>query len=371
MPYPLRSTSLLLVTLACCAASAAAETSKTVEVVIDDKGCQPQELQVPADKITFKIKNKSARAVEWEILKGDLVVEERENILPGFSSSLTAKLDPGSYQTTCGLLSNPRGRLIVAAGEPTKPQDSASDLNEVIAAYRTYVAAQTDELVDRTRVLVDAVKAGQLAKAQKAYPYAHVAYERIEPVAEVFADLDKSMDSRADDYEKKEADPNFSGYHRIEYGLFAKQSTDGLASYADQLMRDALTLRDRVKTLAITPKVLVGGAADLLEEVASKKISGEEDRYSRTDLWDFSGNLDGAQKIVELLRARVAARDPQLIRDIDANFTKVDGGLRKFKTETGFVSFDQVTLDDQRHLRGPITRLAEDLSKLRGTLGID
>ena len=116
---------------------------------------------------------------------------------------------------------------------------------------------------------------------------------------------------------------------------------------------------------------MVGGAAGLIEEVASSKISGEEDRYSRTDLWDFQANVDGAQKIVELLRPMVSQANPQLLAKIDGNFKKVDAILSKYRTKTGFESYEKLTSADRNALKGPITALAEDLSLLRGTLGLD
>lgn len=352
-------------------ARAASDDVPTIDVTVTDKGCQPMELKVPAKKVRFKIINASRRALEWEILKNGMVVEERENILPTFVVTLTAKLDPGTYEMTCGLLSNPKGKLVVeSSGEAAQAARSAS-LDAVIKQYKAYVAGEVDALSAKTLVLVEAVRNGRLAEAQKAYAPARIHYEHIEPVAEVFNDLDKSIDARADDYEKKEADPAFSGYHRLEYGLFVKKSTDGLVTYADKLAKDVAELERRVDKLDITPKVLVGGAATLIEEVAAKKISGEEDRYSKTDLWDFQANVDGAQKIVSLLRTDIQARDPALLARIDANFGKVDKRLAKYKSGEGFESYDALTPEDQKGLKGPITVLAEDLSKLRGTLGID
>ena len=353
------------------AGAAEAQVPPKVLVTINDKGCDPASVTVAPGRTAFQIKNASHRGVEWEILKDHMVVDERENIIPGFTSTLTTKLDPSEYEMTCGLLSNPRGKLIVKVATKGEEEPKTADLTGVITTYKSYVAGEVDHLVENTKALVDAVKAGQLEAAQKAYAPAHMYYERIEPVAEVFDDLDKSMDSRADDYEKKEADPKFSGYHRIEYGLFHDQSTKGLESYADQLMKDAEDLKGRIANLKITPKVLVGGASELIEEVASKKISGEEDRYSKTDLWDFRANLDGAQKIVKLLHGDIEKRDPKLLERIDTNFTKVDTRLDTYKAGPGFESYDALKDQDKTALKGPITALAEDLSKLRGTLGID
>ena len=362
---------LSLVALPAWSASGA-DAPQDIAVTIGDKGCVPMELTAPPSKVSFKIKNESKRAVEWEILKNQSVIEERENILPGFVSTLTAKLDPGEYEMTCGLLNNPKGKLTVKAAITVEDRSKPRDFGPEIVAYKAYVTGEAEQLATGTRTLVDAVKAGKLEEAQKAYAPAHFHYERIEPVAEVFNDLDKSMDSRADDYENKEKDPNFAGFHRLEFGLFSEKSTAGLNEYADRLMKDALDLKGRVATLDITPKILAGGAAELIEEVAAKKISGEEDRYSKTDLWDFQANVDGAQKIVALLRQDITARDPALIAQIDTNFARVDSKLAKYKNGgDGFKSYDSLTPEDQKALKGPITALAEDLSKLRGTLGID
>ena len=373
VPALLSAASLLMLP----AAARAAEVGKPVDVAISDKGCDPASVTVEPGKSVFKIRNVSQRAVEWEILKGVDVVEERENIIPGFTQTLSATLDAGDYQMTCGLLSNPKGVLTVAAaagsGPAAKPGPlSPMDLVGPLAAYKAYVTKEVDTLVDETKTLTEAVKSGRIDDAKALYAPARQHYERIEPIAELFNDLDGSMDSRADDFEKKEADPAFLGFHRIELGLYRDGSTAGLAPVADKLMADALDLQKRLADLAIPPKSMVGGAADLIEEVASKKITGEEDRYSRTDLWDFQANVDGAQKIVALLDPLVARRDATLVARLKDNFAKVDAVLAKYRApEGGFVSYDKLASDDRTRLKGPVTALAEDLSTLRGTLGID
>ena len=398
------SVSLAALCAAGALSAARAADGAPVGVSITDKGCEPASVTVVPGKSVFKIKNDSKRAVEWEILKGVDVVEERENIIPGFTQTLTATLDAGDYQMTCGLLSNPKGSLKVAAADapaaapaaaapavpvapaadakpadekaakaeaPKGPPPSPMDLVGPLAEYKVYVSRQVDAMVTATKAFTDAVKAGKLEQAQALYAPAHEHYERIEPIAELFNDLDGSMDSREDDFEKKAEDTGFLGFHRIEKGLFADHSTAGLAPVADKLMADCLDLQKRVTDLTITPKAMVGGAADLIEEVASKKISGEEDRYSRTDLVDFQANVDGAQKIVALLDPLVQKRDPSLVTRVKGNFAKVDAVLAKYRTAHGFESYDKLTSEDRNKLKGPVTALAEDLSTLRGTLGID
>src|ERR1700722_12031419 len=341
-------------------------------ITLTDAGCDPAKVDVTAGKTTFNIKNESTHAVEWEILKDVMVVDERENILPGFAQTLTATLDAGDYAMTCGLRSNPKGILTVAATDAPPAKPSPMDLVGPIAEYKVYVKGEVATLVAETKKLTDAVKAGKLADAQRLYAPAHQHYERIEPIAELFNDLDGTMDSREDDFEKKAEDPKFVGFHRLEKGLFTDKSTAGLAPIADQLTADTLDLQKRIDGLTIAPKNLVGGSADLIEEVASKKIAGEEDRYSRTDLWDFQANVDGAQKIVALLNPLIAKQDPKLSARLRENFAKVDALLAKYRTKDGgFQSYEKLTDPDRNALKGPVTALAEDLSALKGTLGVE
>ncbi|GAA0472934.1 MULTISPECIES: iron uptake system protein EfeO [Tatumella] len=345
-----------------------------VTVTVTDTRCEPMALTVNAGKTQFIIKNNSQKGLEWEILKGVLVVEERENIAPGFSQKLTATLDAGEYEMTCGLLSNPKGKLTVKAsgqqGE-TRQQNHLLALQGPVTAYKAYVVAEVTQLVAGTKQFTDAINAGDIVRARALFAPVRRHYERIEPIAELFSDLDGRIDAREDDYEKKAEDPAFTGFHRLEKALFADNSVAGMGHYADQLYQDTLELQQRINQLAFPPAKMVGGAAGLMEEIASGKISGEEDRYSRTDLSDFRANLDGAQKIVSLLHPLLEKQNPALLAKITANFTKVDSILDKYTEGDGYQSYDKLTIADRNALKGPVTTLAEDLSQLRGTLGLD
>ena len=197
-------------------------------------------------------------------------------------------------------------------------------------------------------------------------------YESIEPIAELFSDLDASIDSRVDDHEKGVTAEDFTGFHRIEYALFSQNSTKGLEALTTKLNADVNDLKTRVDGLTFPPEKVVGGAAALLEEVAATKISGEEDRYSHTDLYDFKGNIDGAKKIVDLFRGQIEKQDKAFLAKVDKNFATVDKILAKYKTKDGgFETYDKVKENDRKALVGPVNTLAEDLSTLRGKLGLN
>ncbi|QNH77706.1 iron uptake system protein EfeO [Pseudomonas protegens] len=273
------------------------------------------------------------------------------------------KKSPIAVLLTLGLLHAP-----LSAFAATAPLELVGPISD----YKIYVTEQLDELASHTQQFTAAVKQGDLASAKKLYAPTRVYYESIEPIAELFSDLDASIDSRVDDHEQGVKAADFTGFHRLEYSLFSENSTEGLGELAERLNKDVKDLQTRVAGLTFPPEKVVGGAAALLEEVAATKISGEEDRYSHTDLYDFQGNIDGAKKIVDLFRGQIAKQDQAFVAKVDKNFATVNTILAKYKTaDGGFMTYDKVKDSDRKALVGPVNTLAEDLSTLRGKLGLN
>ncbi|PAT34456.1 EfeM/EfeO family lipoprotein [Vandammella animalimorsus] len=250
---------------------------------------------------------------------------------------------------------------------------AALDLVAPIAEYKLYVSENVDQLVKDTSAFVEAVKAGDIEKAKALYAPTRVSYEKVEPIAELFSDLDVAIDSRADDYEGAEKDPAFPGFHRIEYSLWEKKTADDVKPVADKLLADVKELQSRIAKLTFPPEIVVGGAAVLMEEVAATKISGEENRYSKKDLWDFKANVDGSYKIVELVRPLIAEKEKTFLAEVDKNFNTVFDILKKYEAKDGkgYVDYDQLSDKDRTVMAAAINKLAEDLSTLRGKLGLN
>lgn len=274
------------------------------------------------------------------------------------------KKTPLALLMTLGLLSTPFSAF---AATP-----STLDLVAPISDYKIYVTEEVDKLVVETQKFTDAIKKGDIATAKKLYAPTRVHYESIEPIAELFSDLDASIDSRVDDHEKGVTAEDFTGFHRLEYALYDKKDVKDSGPLADKLISDVKDLQSRIAGLTFPPEKVVGGAAALMEEVAATKISGEEDRYSHTDLYDFQGNVDGAKKIVDLFRPQIEKSDKAFVAKVDKNFATVDKILAKYKTKDGgFETYDKVKDADRKALIGPVNTLAEDLSTLRGKLGLN
>jgi iron uptake system component EfeO len=247
--------------------------------------------------------------------------------------------------------------------------------------YQGYAVEQTTELVTVTKTLTDAVRAGDLAAAQAAYAPSRVPWERIEPLAGLVEAIDGKVDARVDDFAGVD-DPEFTGWHRLEYLLFEKNTIDGGAPFADQLDKDIATLNTQMPTLDVTPRDVAVGAAELIEEVSEGKITGEEDRYSKTDLWDFDANLQGSQAAVERLTPALQESDPALLEKITKGFADLNATLQPLRRGDGWVLYctendpypsprctgvtvDPATIDK---LKAQLAGLSENVSQVAGVL---
>ncbi len=351
-----------------------ANSGNETVVTINAKNCEPNAITVPAGKNAFRIVNASDRAVEWEILDGVFVVEERENIVPGLSQIINANLQPGDYAITCGLLSNPRGTLHVT---PTAESDAAAKARPSMVAfigplseYRVYLSTQSSALIRATNELQQAIDSGDLAQAQKAYAPARAAYQRIAPAAQRLSELDNAINARADYYEKREQDAAFGGFHRIEFGLFSQKSVDGLTPVVQKLQTDIASLKQQLLAQSIAPEQLASMVVRNMRSIAEVRNNGEEERYSHLDVNGFAANLEGTRKVIELLRPLLAKSSGDVLKKIDTASTALDDQLLMLKTADGFKPYDQVSTEQRKQIADKAKALADALDGIDPALGL-
>lgn len=350
-----------------------------VTVKVGAHECTPNELTVPAGTSTFRIVNTSDRAVEWEILDGVMVIEERENIAPSFAQTLSAQLSPGDYDITCGLLSNPRGKLHVT---PTAQSDKArlaspslTDFVGPLSEYRVYLTLQSMSLVSAAQALDSAVAAHDAAAAKDAYGQAHAIYMHLSPVADMFSDLDKRVDAPADFFDQRDKDPAFTGFHRIEHGLFAPGADASLASLADfskQLVKDTQALRQRMDDLTIQPQQLATATARRLELIATTVKASNEEAHASMGPGDLTPALEGTGEIVGLLKPLLAKSNPALMSalstDLGAANAQAKHALDAAKPDATFADLDA---SQREQLAATLTTLATDLRRVNPALGLN
>lgn len=346
---------------------------KTATVTILPHACDPMELSVESGKTKFIIVNKSGKPVEWEILKGIRIIDERENIIPGFKREMTTFLDPGEYEMTCGLLSNPKGKLTVklakGASEFRKP--TSVEFAGALGEYKVYTIIQTNELLKDVTNLRDFIKNGDLQSAKISYKSALEDYEKIESFLKQFAALDQAIWASSTLFANGEADEKFKGIHRLEIGLFKANSTKGLEPYANELASNVVKLSQEVKKVQSDDRELLKQCSLLIAYANDSKLKGLQYPYSKDDILSLNANVEGSYRIFRLIKSMLELSNPTLLKQSETEYKDILSILSTYKQENGFKTYDNLSDEDRQKLGKLLTNLQENLAKLPDALGIN
>lgn len=374
----------LLALTGCTDNTASNSADGAVTVSSTESECNLSTTEVKAGKNTFSVTNDGSQVTEFYVLAEDglRIISEVENIGPGITRDLTVNLAEGTYKTSCkpGMVGDGIiGDLTVAANPDASPvsADEQALRDTAITQYTAYVKDQTEQLKTKTDAFADAYAAGDDEQARSLYAAARLHYERIEPVAESFGDLDPLLDLREADLEEGQT---WTGWHLIEKDLWqpTAEDNDGKAytpltesqrkEAATKLKEDTQSLYDQTRDLELTLDQITNGAKSLLDEVAFSKVTGEEEIWSHTDLYDFQGNIDGARVAFEDVRPLLESKDAELAQTIDAKFTDIQSLLDQHRDGEGFVAYTDLSESQVRELSDAIDALSEPLSQLTGVL---
>ncbi|WP_370247104.1 iron uptake system protein EfeO [Nocardioides sp.] len=350
---------------------------RALVVTSRDDACELSAVTAPAGTLTFAVSNEGRDVTEFYLLADDglRIIGEVENIGAGAGNRLTVTAPAGDYVAVCkpGMSGDGlRQAFTVTESDDDAPAISADDqvlIDQALAGYAAYVRDQTDQLLARTEEFVTAYGAGDDDRARALYPVARTHWERIETVAESFGDLDPRMDLREADLEPGQT---WTGWHLLEKDLWPAEAEAGYAGltpaerrrYAGQLLADTRDLRARVADLTYTVDDIANGSRGLLEEVATGKVTGEEERWSHTDLWDFQANVDGARVAFEGVAPIVERREPALAATLTERFAALQDLLDRHREGEGFVTYTALDPAEVKALADAVNALSEPLSRL-------
>ncbi|BBZ30064.1 hypothetical protein MMAD_43590 [Mycolicibacterium madagascariense] len=342
-----------------------------ITVAATDTTCELSGTKSGTGPATFVVTNNGTKVTEFYVYgAGDRVMGEVENISPGLQRKLVVQLpEPGTYQTACkpGMIGDGLRGDFTVTGDAVQI-DTEGKFKEAADNYKRYVNSQTDALVPAVDAFVAAVKARDVNAAKAQFPVARTYYERIEPVAESFPDdLDPRIDLREADLEPGQ---KWTGFHALEKQLWVTGLQPDANALADQLVADVKELDAGVKAPGFTvdSTKIAGGAQGLLDEISKSKISGEEDIFSHTDLWDFNANLQGSQTAVASVRPILDERDADLGKKVDQRFSESEALLAKYRQGDGFVLYDTVTEPQRQELSRSIDALSNEVSQVQGVI---
>lgn len=372
-----------ILALSACVPNQPTADADAVSLAVDSTadGCSVSESSVPSGTVTFSVTNSGDQVTEFYLLADDglRIVGEVENIGPGLSRNLVVVAQPGDYFTVCkpGMIGAGVGQsefTVTDSGNKVElAGDLAAQLDAANANYKSYVKDQVENLVTGTEEFAAAYIAGDDDAARALYAPTRVFWERVETVAESFGDLDPRMDLREADLEEGQ---EWTGWHAIEKDLWPADAEAGFAAYtpekrtelAELLVADTNTLYANVQDLEFTLDQQANGAIGLLDEVASGKVTGEEEFWSHTDLWDFQANIDGAKVLFAGIRNILIEKDADLADKLDTEFAALQQLLDAQRAGDGFRLYTELSTDEIRAFSDQVNALAEPLSQLTATL---
>jgi len=346
-----------------------------ISVTSSDSSCDVSATSAPAGNLTFDVSNSGSKVTEFYLYSADggRIVGEVENIGPGLQGKLIVTADEGSYQTSCrpGMAGQGiRAEFTVTrpAGGSPPPSADVGLISRAQNRYRAYVQKQVDILLAGTERFVSAYRSGQDDRARALYPDVRSHYEAIEPVAESFGNLDPELDAREADLAQGQ---KWTGWHRIEKDLWPQRdpsyhalSTTERKKYGQNLLDTTRTLHSRIGTLTFTTDQIANGSSGLMEEVATSKVTGEEEYWSHTDLWDLAANVRGARVAFEDVRPILEERDPALATTITKRFAEIDRLLAQQESGHGYRLYTELGDAEIKHLANAVNALSEPLSHL-------
>lgn len=363
-----------LTALAGCTSTQPSGEAGAIAVTSSDDSCEVAVTEAPSGVLQFTVTNTGSQVTEFYVLAEDglRILSEVENIGPGLSRDLVVQVGPGSYTLACkpGMVGDGiRTAFAVtdSGADLTPVGDDAALIAAATAGYSAYVKDQTEQLLADTTAFAAAYAAGDDDAARAQYAPTRMHWERIEPVAESFGDLDPILDAREADLEEGQ---EWTGWHRIEKDLWPPASgytaltPAERATVADRLVADTTTLYDRTRDLTFQADQLGNGAKELLDEVATGKITGEEEIWSHTDLWDFQANLEGAKVMYDGLRPVVERKDAALAATLDEEFVAVQALLDQYRDGDGWALYTDLTPQQVKELAEAVDALGEPLSRL-------
>ncbi|HEV7949534.1 MAG TPA: iron uptake system protein EfeO [Glaciihabitans sp.] len=375
------SVTALFALSACVPNSSPTDDSPALRVDSSADACTVSSTEAASGNLVFSVTNSGDQVTEFYLLADDglRIVGEVENIGPGISRDLVVQAQPGDYFTVCkpGMVGAGIGKTtftVTDSGEDLELSgDLAAQVETANTNYKSYVKDQVENLVTGTEQFAMAYTAGNDDAARALYAPTRVFWERIETVAESFGDLDPRMDLREADLEEGQ---EWTGWHAIEKDLWPAEAEEGFVAYtsdkrqalASQLVEDTNTLYAQVQNLEFTLDQQANGAIGLLDEVATGKVTGEEEFWSHTDLWDFQANIDGAKVLYAGVRDILQSKDAELTAQLDTEFDSLQQLLDAQRSGDGFVLYTELSAEEIRAFSDQVNALAEPLSQLTAVL---
>lgn len=267
------------------------------------------------------VHNADFRAGEAQLIDpgSGAVYADVEPLGPGTTVSLRVSLSAGSYAWRC--LMEDEGAItgstvkVTGTAHGTTPgvvPVSQADLIPATRAYENYVTGQLPRLITLSDKVHDDIAAGRLSDARNDWLPAHLEYERLGAAYDAFGDLDGAINGLPDGLPRGVNDAKWTGFHRLEYGLWHGQPKTELMPYADLLAKDVRALRHKFADAEIDPLQISIRAHEIAENALQFELTGRTNYGSDSNLATVRANLDGTEAVLRIIHRLLVPRYPQL-----------------------------------------------------------
>ena len=269
---------------------------------------------------TFHIENNSIQAAEVDLINpaNGAIYAEIEGLGPGTTRPMTVNVGSGSYAFRClEEDTDPVTGSTVRIGGHVRGAAAVlpvttNDLIQPARRYHTYVTAGLAVLARQTAKLAADVRSGNLAAARKDWLPAHLTYETLGAAYGTFGPFDDEIDGRPDGLADGVGSARFTGFYRLEYGLWHGQSAQELAAPANQLAGYVRSLRSQWPSMEIDLLDLGLRTHEILENALEFQLTGHADYGSGTTLATVAANITGTRELLTILHPLLSVRYPGL-----------------------------------------------------------
>lgn len=322
----------------------------------------------------FDVHNSATEAAEVYLTDGSgALLGEVDGLAPGTTRPIEVSLGRGSYAFRCLVEDTDAvtGRTVRisegrAEGGPAVRPVNQHDVIPPTLAYQKWVSGGFGDVVRKADTLRAAVDDGDLSAARTAWLPAHLAFSRLGGAYGAFGDLGGAVDGTDAGLPggaRAVHSADFTGFHRVEYGLWHGEPAKSLRGPADQLAKDIRALRAEWADTRMDPLDTGLRAHEITEDSIQSDLTGRSDFGSGTSLATARAGLDGTAELLKVLRPLLASRDPQLPL-IDSKLATARQDLDALRKHGGWRAPGTLTRAERQRINGDFGDLAEQLASV-------
>lgn len=250
------------------------------------------------------------------------------------------------------------------AEETVKPVEQQEKLGIELAseanAFKSYIEGQMDDFVKDTELLALLVKEGKLEDAQKLYPLVTMYYERMQPLASNFLELNKKINTSLG--EDKEAEG--TGFAKLAYGLFNEKKTAGYEEVAEQLVTNIKELQLQLPSTDVTENNVLDATVTMLNQLATERLANESD--ANNEVYIAKAQTEVAEQVVKIFMNRSTTESAAKATEQIAKLNEVIAYYEVGKQD--YVNYSYFTSKQKEELTIAINNVKKALQKMNEEL---